>query len=326
MGKVIIALGGNALGENAQEQKILVQEAAVTIVDLIEEGHDVIIAHGNGPQVGMINLAFETAAEINPAVAKMPFAECGAMSQGYIGFHLQNALRTELKNRSINKNVATIITQVVVEENDPAFANPTKPIGAFYTEEEAKKLMEATNNVYIEDSGRGYRRVIPSPQPKKVVERDIVQNLVDAGQVVITVGGGGIPVIENGNTLNSVEAVIDKDLASEVIAEEIDAEYLIILTAVEKVAINFGKPNQQDLEWVSIKEAKKWIDEGQFAPGSMLPKVQSAIRFVEGSPGRKAIISSLDKAKEAILGNTGTTFYNEKTQVELPKKIQERKA
>ena len=202
----------------------------------------------------------------------------------------------------------------------------TKPIGEFYTEEEAKKLMEESQNTYIEDSGRGYRRVIPSPKPIRVVEKEIVVDLVEAGDVVITVGGGGIPVIEKGNHLEGVEAVIDKDLASEVMAEEIDAEYLIILTAVEKVAINFGKPNQQDLEWVSIKEAKQWIDEGQFAPGSMLPKVQSAIRFVEGRPGRKAIISSLDKAKEAILGNTGTTFYNEKTQVEIPKKIQEKKA
>jgi len=202
----------------------------------------------------------------------------------------------------------------------------TKPIGEFYTEEEAKKLMEESQNTYIEDSGRGYRRVIPSPKPIRVVEKEIVVDLVEAGDVVITVGGGGIPVIEKGNHLESVEAVIDKDLASERMAEELDAEFLIILTAVEKVAINFGKPNQQDLDWVSITEARQLIAEGHFAPGSMLPKVESAIKFVEGSPKRKAIISSLEKANDAILGHTGTTFYNEKTQVKIPKKMQERKA
>lgn len=312
MGKVLIALGGNALGDTPEEQLELVQEAATTVVNLVEQGHEVVIAHGNGPQVGKINQAFEIAANINSSIPVMPFPECGAMSQGYIGYHLQNAISEELKNRTIQKNVATVVTQVVVDPNDPAFDNPTKPIGSFYSEEQAKKLTEQTGHTYIEDAGRGYRRVIPSPKPKKVVEKAVVQHLVDAGQIVITVGGGGIPVIEDGTKLRGIEAVIDKDLASECLAEELDVDYLFILTAVERVAIYFGTPQQQDLENVSVEEANKLIEEGQFAPGSMLPKVQSAVTFVESGPNRKAIISSLEKAKEAMMGNTGTTFYNKK--------------
>ncbi|WP_017754471.1 carbamate kinase [Calidifontibacillus oryziterrae] len=310
MSKILIALGGNALGNTPSEQLQLVKEAAKPIVDLIEQGHDVIIAHGNGPQVGAINLAFEIASKQNPNIPEMPFPECGAMSQGYIGYHLQNGIRKELRERYMKKPVATIVTHVVVDSNDPAFQNPTKPIGGFYTKEEAEKLMAESNDKYIEDSGRGYRKVIPSPKPLKVIEKETIESLVNTGQVVITVGGGGIPVIEKGNDLIGVEAVIDKDLASECLAEEIDADFLFILTAVEKIAINFGKPNQVDLKSLSVEEAKSLIDEGQFPPGSMLPKVEAAIKFVESKPGRKAIISSLEKAKEAVLGETGTVIYN----------------
>lgn len=310
MGNVLIALGGNALGDTPEEQLQLVQRAAITVVDLIEQGHEVVIAHGNGPQVGKINMAFEIASKLNSSIPAMPLPESGAMSQGYIGYHLQNAISEELKNRTINKNVATVVTQVTVDPEDTAFEHPTKPIGAFYSVEEANRLMKETGQSYIEDSGRGYRRVIPSPKPNRVVEKDAVQCLINAGQVVITVGGGGIPVIEDGTKLKGVEAVIDKDLASECLAEELGVDYLFILTAVERVAINFGKPNQVDLENVSVEYAKQLIEDGQFAPGSMLPKVQAAVKFVESAPNRKAIISSLEKANEAMMGNTGTTFYS----------------
>lgn len=303
----MIALGGNALGNSPKEQLELVKEAAKPMVDLIEQGHDVVIAHGNGPQVGMINMAIETASKQNPLIPSVPMAECVAMSQGYIGYHLQNAIREELLNRQIEKNVVSLVTQVIVDKNDPAFENPTKPIGIFYSEEEAKK-MEEIGVQMVEDSGRGYRQVIPSPSPLKIVEADSVKTLMNEGNVVITVGGGGIPVIEEGNGLKSIQAVIDKDSASEKMAEELDMDYLFILTAVEKVAINFGKPNQQNLDVITIDEAKAWMEEGQFPPGSMLPKVQSAIRFVESKKGRKAVISSLEKAKDAIMGRTGTTI------------------
>ncbi|NBJ71060.1 MULTISPECIES: carbamate kinase [Clostridia] len=311
MGKVLIALGGNALGNNPKEQLELVRESAKPIADMIEQGHHVIIAHGNGPQVGAIHIAFDYASKKNTNIPKMPFAECGAMSQGYIGYHLQNAIREELFNRSIHKSVSTIISQVVVDKDDPAFKNPTKPIGSFLSKHEAEKLMKETNDVYVEDAGRGYRKVIPSPLPIKVVEKEVIANLVDAGHIVITIGGGGIPVMEKeASALEGVDAVIDKDLASQCLANELDVDFLFILTAVEKIAIHYGKPNQQDLEQMTITEAKKYIAEGQFAPGSMLPKVQAAIQFVQGRSGRKAIITSLNKAKEAILGKTGTTIYS----------------
>lgn len=307
MSKVLIALGGNALGNTPQEQLHIVRGSAKPIVDMIEQGHDVIIAHGNGPQVGAINLAFENGSKEHANIPSMPFAECGAMSQGYIGYHLQNAIREELLNRSINKSVATVVSQVVVDKNDQTFENPTKPIGSFYSKEEADKLMAESGDTYVEDSGRGYRRVIPSPTPMKVVEKDIIQYLIDARHIVIAAGGGGIPVVEEtDHSLKGVDAVIDKDLASECLADELDADFLFILTAVEKIAINFGKPNQKDLDQISIDEAEKLIEEGHFAPGSMLPKVQAAIKFVGSKPGRKSIITSLEKAKDAILGKTGT--------------------
>ena len=309
MSKIIIALGGNALGNSPNEQLELVKQAAEPIVDLVEQGHDVIVTHGNGPQVGAINLAFTIGSKENKNIPIMPFPECGAMSQGYIGYHLQNKIYEELKKRNIKKNVATVTTQVLVNISDPAFNNPTKPIGSFYSKEEAEKLMRETEDIYIEDSGRGYRKVIPSPTPIKVIERDTINMLVDSGTIVISVGGGGIPVIEKGNSLIGVEAVIDKDIASECLAEELNADYLFILTAVDRVAINFNKPNQRDIDKMSVKEAEEWIKEGQFPAGSMLPKVQAALKFVKSKPGRKSIISSLEKTKEAILGKNGTIIY-----------------
>lgn len=306
MGKIVVALGGNALGNNPKEQLEAVAHTAKPIVDLIQEGHTVVIAHGNGPQVGMINLAFDTASKAASNIPNMPFPECGAMSQGYIGYHLQNAISEELRRRKVNKNVATVITQVVVDKNDKAFQNPTKPIGSFYSKEEAEEQAKKTGDVFKEDAGRGYRRVVASPLPVDVVEKDTVKTLMDAGTVVITVGGGGIPVYVDGEKLIGVPAVIDKDFASAKIAEILDADYLIILTAVEKVAINFGKPNEEWLAKMSIDEAKKYIDEGHFAPGSMLPKVKAAMMFAESKAGRKALITSLEKAADGIAGKTGT--------------------
>jgi carbamate kinase len=298
MSRIVVALGGNALGKTPQEQLQLVKNTAKPLVDLIADGHELIIAHGNGPQVGMINLNMES--------ADMPFPECGAMSQGYIGYHLQNAVRTELLNRNIQKSVATIVTQVQVDKDDQAFLNPTKPIGAFYTKEEADALVEEKGFTVKEDAGRGFRRVVASPKPVDVIEKDIVKTLVEAGSVVITVGGGGIPVIAEGNELTGVPAVIDKDFASAKIAEILDADYLFILTAVDRVSINFGQPDQKDLEQINIEEANKYIEEGHFAPGSMLPKVQACMGFAESKVGRTAVIASLEKAEAALKGESGT--------------------
>ncbi|MCI3028408.1 carbamate kinase [Desemzia sp. C1] len=311
MSKILIALGGNALGNNAAEQKALAKNAAVAIVDMIEQGHEVVLSHGNGPQVGAINLAFNEYAKVKGDDSySMPFPESGAMSQGYIGYHLQNSLRTELLNRGIQKSVVSLVTQVVVDKEDPAFQAPSKPIGPFYTKEEADQLTESTGDTYIEDSGRGYRKVIPSPEPVSVVEADLMKELVNSGHIIIGAGGGGIPVVEEGNELIGIEAVIDKDKASEKLAEELDLDFFFILTAVDRVAINFGKPNQKELDRLSVQQAREYGAEGHFPAGSMLPKVEAAIKFVESKPGRQAIISSLEKAKEAILSNTGTVIHN----------------
>lgn len=304
--KIVIALGGNALGNTPQEQLELVRNIAKPIVDLIEAGNQLIITHGNGPQVGMINLAMEEAVVSGAKTPEMPFPECGAMSQGYIGYHMQNAIREELHARNIDKAVATLVTQVLVDKNDVAFQNPSKPIGPFYTKEQANRLEKEKGYVVVEDSGRGYRRVVPSPFPIDVVEKDVIESLIDSGHIIITVGGGGIPVVKEGNKLVGVPAVIDKDFASEKIAELIDADYLIILTAVEKVAINFGKEYEKWLTELNIEETKQYIKEGHFAPGSMLPKVEAALRFAESKKGRKSLITSLEKAKEGIEGKTGT--------------------
>ncbi|HBI55418.1 MAG TPA: carbamate kinase [Firmicutes bacterium] len=307
MGKrLVIALGGNALGNTAAEQLVLVAQTAKPIVDLIQQGNEVIIAHGNGPQVGMINLGMSTAHAAGAIKAEMPFPECGAMSQGYIGYHLQNSISNELAARAIKKSVATIVTQVLVDENDSAFQNPTKPIGAFYTKEQAEKIAADKGYTMVEDAGRGYRQVVPSPKPVAVVEKDVVAALVNAGVVVITAGGGGIPVIQKDNRLVGVPAVIDKDFASAKVAELLDADALIILTAVDRVAINWGKPNQRSLAEMTVAQAEQYCREGHFAPGSMLPKVKAAIGFAQSKAGRRAIIASLENASLALRGESGT--------------------
>ena len=311
MKKLVIALGGNALGNTPYEQLKLVQETAKPIVDLIEAGNQVIIAHGNGPQVGMINLAMSTAANAKAIKSDMPFPECGAMSQGYIGYHLQQAVERELARRGIDKPCAAVVTQVVVDPNDSAFQKPTKPVGMFYSKEDADRIVAETGYTFVEDAGRGYRRVVPSPIPVKIVELPIVEQLVSLHSVVITVGGGGIPVMEKGpGDYEGVAAVIDKDRASAKLALDLNADMLVILTAVEKVSINFNKPNQQDLDSMTIAEARQYIAEGHFAPGSMLPKVESCISFVENTTGGTALITSLEKAREALKGNTGTLIKN----------------
>jgi carbamate kinase len=306
MKKIVIALGGNALGNTPYEQLELVMETAKPIVDLIQDGNEVVIAHGNGPQVGMINLGLDTAAKDGAIKSDMPFPECGAMSQGYIGYHLQNAIGNELRRRGVDKEVATVVTQVVVDEKDPAFRHPTKPVGGFYDKETAERIAKEKGFVMVEDSGRGYRRVVPSPKPIDVIEKKTVANLIKDGCVVITVGGGGIPVVVRDGMLYGTPAVIDKDYASEKLAELIDADMLVILTAVEKVAINFGKPDVKWLSSMNLEEAEKYCGEGQFAPGSMLPKVRACMEFAASKKGRVALITSLDKALQALNGETGT--------------------
>ncbi len=310
MKTIVVALGGNALGKTPEEQIKKVKHAVKPIVDLVKAGNEVILAHGNGPQVGMINLSFETSNHVAKSNPAMPFPECGAMSQGYIGYHLQNALLTELKNQNMNQKVATIVTQVEVSEKDTAFQNPTKPIGSFYDKETAIKLEETKGYDMVEDAGRGYRRVVPSPKPVNVVEIDIIRTLVDAGHLVITVGGGGIPVIKRGNEFIGVPAVIDKDFASSKLADLLDADMLIILTAVDKVKINFNKENELSLNEVTTHELDKYIEEGHFLKGSMLPKIEASKAFVNGKNGRIAIIAALEEAGEAIKGNAGTKITN----------------
>lgn len=307
--RIVVALGGNALGNTPEEQLNLVRETAKTIVDLSEAGYEVIVGHGNGPQVGMINLAMEFSSTKGGNTPFMPFPECGAMSQGYIGYHLQQAIQQELKARHIDKECASVITQVAVDEKDPGFANPTKPVGSFYTKEEADKIAAEKGFTFVEDAGRGYRRVVPSPIPKRIVELKVVEQLVKAGDIVITVGGGGIPVVETPNGLKGVAAVIDKDRSSALLAESIGADMLIILTAVDRVCINFNKPDQKELPTMTLAEADKYIGEKQFAPGSMLPKVQSCIEFVKNNThGGTALITSLQKAALALKGETGTVI------------------
>ena len=308
MGKrIVVALGGNALGNTPEQQLELVKGTAKPIVDLVEKGYDVIIGHGNGPQVGMINLAMEFSANKGGNTPYMPFPECGAMTQGYIGYHLQQAIQDELKARGIKKSCATVVTQVVVDEADPGFQNPTKPVGSFYTKEEADAIAAEKGFTFVEDSGRGYRRVVPSPIPKRIVEIETVEQLVCAGVIVITVGGGGIPVVETESGLKGVAAVIDKDRASSLLARDVKADQLIILTAVDRVCVNFNKPDQRELPSMTLAEAEEYIKQGQFAPGSMLPKVQSCMDFVASNThGGTALITSLSRAAEALDGKTGT--------------------
>lgn len=303
--KIVIALGGNALGNTLEEQMNSVKTTAKAIVDLIEDGNEVVISHGNGPQVGMINVAMSELHKLDHKYSICPMSVCVAMSQGYIGYDLQNQIREELLNRNIKKDVATIITQVEVDSKDEAFKNPTKPIGSFMTEEEAKEAIKKGDKV-IEDAGRGYRRVVASPKPTGIVEIETIKNLIKDGQVVIACGGGGIPVIREGNHLKGVGAVIDKDFASCTLAKELNADCLIILTAVEKVAINFGKENEEWLNDVNISDMKKYVEEGHFAPGSMKPKVEAGIDFASSKEGRYSLITLLEKAKDGIAGKTGT--------------------
>lgn len=306
--KIVIALGGNALGNTLPEQMIAVKSTAKAIVDLIEEGHEVVVSHGNGPQVGMINQAMIELSRVDEKQPNTPLSVCVAMSQAYIGYDLQNALREELLNRGINKPVATMVTQVRVNPDDPAFQNPSKPIGRFMTKEQADVAAEKYGYEMKEDAGRGYRRVVASPKPVEIVELGAIKTLVDAGQIVIACGGGGIPVVNKDGHLKGASAVIDKDFASCVLAKDLDADYLIILTAVEKVAINFGKENEEWLANISIDDAKKYMAEGHFAPGSMLPKVQAACEFAESKKGRRSLITLLEKAKDGIAGKTGTVI------------------
>ncbi len=306
--KIVIALGGNALGNNLPEQMAAVKKTSVAIADLIEEGHEVVIVHGNGPQVGMIQNAMTLLTRSDPEkYIHCPLSVCVAMSQGYIGYDLQNALKEELLDRGIKKDCATVLTQVEVDINDPAFENPTKPIGAFMTKEEADALIRDRDYKVVEDAGRGYRRVVASPKPKAIVELDTIQSLMESDHIVVACGGGGIPVYHTSeHHLKGAAAVIDKDFAAECLAEALDADFLIILTAVEKVAIHFGKPDETWLSKLNPEEAEKYIEAGEFAPGSMLPKVEASVKFARSKKGRKALITLLEKAKDGIAGKTGT--------------------
>ena len=302
MSRYVVSLGGNALGNNAEEQKSLLVGVAKQIVHLIKLGNEVVLVHGNGPQVGMINLAFTE----STSAPDMPFPECGAMSQGYIGFHIQNAIYNALKEEGLKRNVVTLVSQVLVDKDDPMFLNPTKPVGAFYSEEDAKKLAKEKGYSIKEDAGRGWRRVVASPLPIDVIEKESISSLVKNGDIVICAGGGGIPVIKNGDKLEGVAAVIDKDYASAKVAELVGADYLVILTAVDNVYINFNKPDQKKLENVSKAEMEEYLKTDYFAKGSMYPKVNACIKFLNNCEGKTAVISSLEKAKEAFELKAGT--------------------
>lgn len=305
--KIVIALGGNALGADIEEQKSAVANTAKVIVDLVSEGYKLIVTHGNGPQVGMIQDAMDYMQKKN--LKKIPLPTCVAMSQGYIGIDLQNAIKYELYKRNIDKKVSTILSQVEVSKDDPAFLNPTKPIGKFLTKEEAEEH-EANGIPCIEDAGRGYRAVVPSPMPVTIKELKTIKTLLDNDHIVITCGGGGIPVVNENGKLVGTNAVIDKDNVSSLLASKLDADFLVILTAVEKVAINFGKPNQKWISEMSVDEAKQYINEGQFAKGSMLPKVEAAVSFVQSGNNKKALITLLEKAADGIAGKTGTVIHS----------------
>lgn len=313
MGKqrIIIALGGNAIlidDASAEAQQKTLEKTAESISQLVEEDYELIISHGNGPQVGNLLLQqYAADSKENPA---LPLNTLVAMTQGSIGYWLQSALQSVLVKRGINKGVATVLTQVLVDKDDPAFMNPTKPIGPFLTKDEISSKI--SDEVFIEDAGRGWRKVVPSPIPVRIIESDVIQKLVQSNFITIAVGGGGIPVIEEDSMYKGVEAVIDKDLATAKLAETIQADTLLILTAVDYVYINYNKPNQKKLEQVTVEEMEEYIKENQFAPGSMLPKVEAAIDFVNKRENAKAIITSLDNLKNAMTGHSGTTIYKER--------------
>ena len=307
MSKVVVALGGNALGKSPEEQLKLVKNTASSLIGLIAAGNQVVISHGNGPQVGAINLGMNFAAE-HGKTAAFPFPECGAMSQGYIGYHLQQSLENELHRRWMNKSVATIVTQIAVDPNDPAFENPSKPVGDFYTKKQADEIAKEKGYTFKEDAGRGYRQVVPSPLPMKIMELDSIKTLIDADKLVIAGGGGGVPVIITDKGLEGVPAVIDKDRSSALLADKINADKLIILTAVDHVYVNYGKPDEKALKTLNVAEAQKYMKEGQFAAGSMLPKIEACLSFVEGHPEREALITSLDGLDDALTGKVGTVI------------------
>ena len=310
MSKIVIALGGNALGKNPHEQLELLSGVAKVIVDLVKEGNKIVLTHGNGPQVGQILMAMEYASNGEVKTPSMPFAECGSMSQGYIGYQLQQSVQDELERQHIKKSCATLITQVLVDSKDEAFQNPTKPIGMFYTKDEALNIEKEKGYVMVEDAGRGYRRVVPSPKPIDIIEKDIITQLVDNVNIVIAVGGGGIPVVrvDDNELLMGTDAVIDKDRSSALLAKQINADMLLILTAVEKVYINYNKQDQQALDEIDNIKAREYMQNNEFAKGSMLPKIEACLDFVENTTNTKAIITSLEKAHEALLGKTGTVI------------------
>lgn len=306
MSRIVIALGGNALGKSPSEQLSIVKSTAKRIVDIASLGHEVVVTHGNGPQVGMIYNALSTYAKIK-GVEPMPFPECGAMSEGYIGYHLQQAIQFELEKRRMRRRCVTITTQVLVDEKDAAFTDPTKPIGEFLTKKEAIRLSKVNNCVYKEDAGRGYRRVIASPEPLKIVEIKAIKKMLEDNNIVIACGGGGIPVIKSKNGYKGIDAVIDKDKTSSLLARDIGADILLILTAVPNVKINYGKPNEKNLNSLSLASAYEYIANNEFAKGSMLPKVEACISFIEHTRGdKKAIITSLNKAVDALKSKAGT--------------------
>ena len=302
MARYVVSLGGNALGNNSEEQKKALVKVADAIVDLIIDNNEVAIVHGNGPQVGMINLAFETSKE----TPNMPFPECGAMSEGYIGYHIQNALYNALSAKGVNKTVATVVTQVLVDPKDPLFLSPSKPLGSFYSKEEAEKIALEKGYAMKEDAGRGYRRVVPSPLPIDIVEKDTILKLVSTNDIVICVGGGGIPVIKEDNKLVGVAAVIDKDYASALVAELVDTDYLVILTAVPNVYLNYRQENEKKLEYVNLDEMKEYLQSDYFAKGSMYPKVNACIKFLSNTNGKTAIIAALEDAELAFQEKAGT--------------------
>lgn len=310
MARIVVALGGNALGNTPDEQLKIVRETAKNLADLVEMGNEIVITHGNGPQVGMI---YNAMAAVDPTTTldDMPFAECGAMSQGYIGYHLQQAMEAEFASRNMRRRVVSIVSQVEVDALDPAFKNPTKPIGTFYDSKTAMKLAKESGSIYKEDAGRGFRRVVPSPIPKKICELQTIKKLIEEHNIIITCGGGGIPVIYTDDGYKGVDAVIDKDRTSALLASKIDADILLILTAIDEVKINYNKENEKGLQKITISEALKYIDNSEFAKGSMLPKIEACIYFLNHSKNTKAIITSLNNAKEALKGKSGTTIIND---------------
>lgn len=311
--KIVLALGGNALqgpgADTFNQQLQIMEETCRHILEFLVDGFDVVITHGNGPQVGRIMLQNEISRDETPA---MPMDVCGAMSQGMIGYGLQRVMKKILSQANVSREVATVVTQVVVDPEDPDFLDPSKPVGKYYNAEEGKSLIQERGYIIKKDGERGYRRVVPSPRPNSIVELDVVKTLMENGVIVITVGGGGIPVIENDDgSLEGIEAVIDKDLASERLAQDLGAQILMILTQEDHVYLNFARENQQPLTRLGVQELKKYRDDGHFSPGSMLPKIEAALSFVESAPGRQAIITSLGQAGDALKGKVGTIITAE---------------